>query len=214
MSHPQAYGTFARRGGHTFRTSAYIQWGDSKKSIGASLLLNPGSADFNHAHHPGLMETLHTSMQASGAIKPDPTMEQLILFLEAIYGGETPLTGRFHLYNLFNLQNAKSVHAVDQFEALVHSDVCGIRDSLIPIGELQSHPWLLIGWGVERRASWNNLELSKRGWLDLISQAGVPFFGKMHPKHNNYYHPCPRIPTRRPDMLNDLVAIYKEQFGS
>jgi hypothetical protein len=47
MNQPKAYGSFIKCGENTFRTSAYIQWGCSDKSIGSSLLLNPDSADFN-----------------------------------------------------------------------------------------------------------------------------------------------------------------------
>ena len=120
MNQPKAYGTFIKRGDYTFRTSAYIQWGQSEKSIGACLLLNPGSADFIKIN-PNLINELNTSFKTEGEITPDPTMDQLILMVEGIYGKEKPISGRFHIYNLFNLQNAKSMNAVEQFEALIRT---------------------------------------------------------------------------------------------
>lgn len=212
MNQPKAYGTFTKSGVHTYRTSAYIQWGESEESIGACLLLNPGSADFNKIN-PDLKETLNTSFKAEGNIKPDPTMEQLILLIEGIYGKKTPIAGRLHIYNLFNIQNAKSIHAIDQFEALINAGEYDITESLVTLNELQKHPWLLTGWGVERKAKWRNLEQAKKIWLNLISESNVPTFGKKHKDSNNYYHPCPLIPTRRPDMLNDLLTIYQEKFS-
>jgi hypothetical protein len=209
MNQPRAYGTFTKRGDHIFRTSAFIQWGDSEQSIGACLLLNPGSADFNKINLE-LKVKLNTIGEAEGEIKTDPTMDQLILFLKGIYG-EAPLTGRFHIYNLFNLQNTKAINAVDQFEALVLSGDYKIRESLIPIEELQSHPWILTGWGVKQNPNWKNLEQIKGMWVSLINESKVPAFGKKHKDSNNYYHPCPLIPTRRPGMLADLIAIYKQQ---
>lgn len=211
MNQPKAYGTFTKRGDHTFRNSAYIQWGDSEESIGACLLLNPGSADFNKIN-PDLKVKLNTVGKAEGEIKTDPTMEQLILFLKGIYGEEASLAGRFHIYNLFTLQNAKSINAVDQFETLVRSDEYEIRESLIPLVELQSHPWILTGWGVEQNPNWINLEQIKAMWMSLIDESKVPTFGKKHKDSNNYYHPCPLIPTRRPGMLADLISIYKQKF--
>jgi hypothetical protein len=47
MSQPKVYGTFVKRGKNIYRTSAYIQWGDSEKSLGACLLLNPGAASLD-----------------------------------------------------------------------------------------------------------------------------------------------------------------------
>lgn len=212
MNQPKAYGIFIKRGEHTFRTSAYIQWGQSKQSIGVCLLLNPGSADFNKIN-PDLKEALNTSFEAKGEIKPDPTMEQLILLLEGIYEDETLIAGRFHIYNLFNLQNAKSIHAIDQFEALIQSGKYDITKSLITLNELQTHPWILTGWGVEQKSKWKNLEQIKGSWLNLIKESNVPTFGKRHKSSDNYYHPCPLIPTLRPGMINELITIYKQKFG-
>ena len=77
MNQPKAYGSFVKRGDHIFRTSAYIQWGESEKSIGSCLLLNPGSANFDKINSK-LTTSLHTLGYADGEINTDPTMIQLI----------------------------------------------------------------------------------------------------------------------------------------
>ncbi|MEK5419513.1 hypothetical protein [Paenibacillus sp. FSL L8-0708] len=212
MNHPKAYGTFIKRGENTYRTSAYIQWGSSEQSIGACLLLNPGSADF-HKINPDLNVILNTLFRAKGEIMTDPTMKQLILLIEGIYGQLQPIAGRFHIYNLFNLQNPKSIHAIDLFEALVHSGEYDITESLISLNELQTHPWIFTGWGIEQKVSWKNLEKIKDVWLNLIRDSKVPTFGKKHKTYNNYYHPCPLIPTHRSHMLTDLLSLYKQKFS-
>lgn len=210
MNQPKVYGTFVKRGKNIYRTSAYIQWGDSEKSLGACLLLNPGSASLDK----DLSIVLDTTGSASGLIKTvDPTMEQLIHVVEGIYGNNTLITGRFHIYNLFNLQNTRMMHAVDQFEALVNSGEYDTTESLIPLEELQSHPWLLLGWGVEQKARWKNLQLIKEKWRDLISKSKVPTFGKKHKKTDDYYHPCPLNPKQRPIMVSELITLYKQKFA-
>jgi hypothetical protein len=208
MNEPRAYGSFVKRGANIYRTSAYIQWGNSDKSIGACLLLNPGSATLDDE----ISSLLDKNGFASGWVKTeDPTMEQLILFVEGIYGKE--ITGRLHIYNLFNLQNTKSVHAVDQFESLIQSGEYDLTESLVSLDELNTHPWILIGWGVRRESRWTNLELIKREWRNLISEARIPTFGKKHPKRDDYYHLCPRIQTDRQIILGDLIEIYKRKFN-
>lgn len=208
MNDPKAYGTFVKRGENIYRTSAYIQWGKSEKSIGACLLLNPGSATLDNE----ISSLLDINGVASGWVKTeDPTMEQLISIVEGIYGKE--ITGRLNIYNLFNLQNAKSVNAVDQFESLVESGEYDITDSLVSLTELKLHPWILLGWGVKRESRWKNLKLVKEKWKGLIQEAQIPVFGKKHERQDDYYHPCPLIPTKRPIILQELIAIYKQKFG-
>lgn len=208
MNKPRAYGSFVKREANIYRTSAYIQWGNSDKSIGACLLLNPGSATLDDE----ISSLLDKNRFASGRVKTeDPTMEQLILFVEGIYGKE--IIGRLHIYNLFNLQNTKSVHAVDQFESLVQSGEYDLTESLVSLNELNTHPWIVIGWGVRHESRWTNLELIKRKWRNLILEAGISTFGKKHPKRDDYYHLCPRLQTDRKIILGDLIEIYKRKFN-
>lgn len=211
MNKPKAYGTFVKKGDNIYRTSAYIQWGDSEKSIGACLLLNPGSATLDNE----LLYSLDTLGSVSGWIKTeDPTMEQLISFIEKIYEKNQLISGRLHIYNLFNLQNTQSENAIVKFEELVSSGEYGICDSLVSTNDLVSHPWILIGWGVKQEKRWKNLQHIKDKWRELIVESKIPTFGKKHTKKSEYYHPCPLIPTKRPMMLEELVSIYKHKFNA
>jgi len=211
MSNPKAYGTFIKRGNKIYRTSAYIQWGESEKSIGACLLLNPGSATLDKY----LSNKLDRTGFASGWIKTeDPTMEQLILFIDKIHENNQEISGRLHIYNLFNLQNTKSENAIDQFEELVSSGEYDISESLATLDELVLHPWILLGWGVKREGRLKNLQIIKDRGRQLIIESKVPFFGKMHTKRDDYYHPCPLISTQRPLMVEELVSIYKQKFNN
>lgn len=209
MSKPRAYGTFVKKRDNIYRTSAYIQWGDSEKSIGACLLLNPGSATLDKE----LLYSLDTVGQASGWIKTeDPTMVQLISFVEKIYSENQPILGRLYIYNLFNLQNTQSQNAIDQFEELVESGEYDLEESLVTINELKDHPWILLGWGVKRESKWRNLQLIKNKWINLINESQVSAFGKKHKQRDDYYHPCPLIPTQRPLMLEDLIRLYNQKY--
>lgn len=210
MNKPKAYGTFVKKGENIYRTSAYIQWGYSEKSIGACLLLNPGSATFDSE----LLYSLDTLGSASGWIKTeDPTMEQLASFIEKIHKKNQLISGRLNIYNLFNLQNTKSENAIDAFEELVSSGEYDINESLVTLNELGKHPWILLGWGVKREKRWKNLQHIKGMWRELIEESKIPTFGKKHAKKNDYYHPCPLIRTKRPLMVEELVSLYNHKFN-
>jgi hypothetical protein len=203
----QAFGTFIKRENNIYRTSAYIQWGDSTNSLGACLLLNPGSATLTDE----LNRTLHSEGFASGLIlTEDPTMQQLIHIVEEIYSKERNISGRFHIYNLFSLQHGKNIEAIEKFEELCNSSLYNLEESLVSIKELKLNPWILLGWGVEYRSRWKNLELIKREWINRISDAEIFSFGKKHKGRNNYYHPCPLIPTDRPIRAKEIISLYKQ----
>ncbi|GAA1368389.1 hypothetical protein [Peribacillus frigoritolerans] len=209
MMEPKAFGSFVKRGENIYRTSTFIQWGDSEESIGACLLQNPGSATLDKE----LTQLLNAVGSASGWIKAeDPTMKQLVSVIEGIYGKNKPISGRLHIYNIFNLQNTKSEDAIDHFENLVHSGEYDITKPLVNINEFKLHPWILLGWGVKQEKKWKNFQLIKEKWLKLIKETNVPSFGKKHEKKNEYYHPCPLISSHRPMMAQELINIYKQQF--
>ncbi|MET1248966.1 hypothetical protein ABWW58_09285 [Sporolactobacillus sp. STCC-11] len=201
----KAHGTFEMRGINIYRTSAFIQWGDSDQSLGACLLLNPGSASLDVK----LMRKLERSGVASGSINIDPTMEQLIKFLEKI-NSEQPISGRLYIYNLFTLKNTKSQNAMKQLKDAVATGEYKLTESLVASSELRKHPWILLGWGVDK---FNHLgKQIKDAWLERIRESGIRSFGKKHVYRDDYYHPCPLIPTKRPLMLEDLVNIYNQEF--
>ena len=196
-------------GENTYRTAAHLQWGNSNKSLGACLLLNPGSATLTKS----VFQTLKMTGSAYGQIQAsDPTMKQLIALVERIYQSERVLSGRFHIYNLFNLQNTSVDIAIKQYEDHVDRGKYDTKESLVTTKELQSHPWILIGWGANHKKKHRFLLETKKNWLNLIHESRIPTFGKPHPNNTDYYHPCPLIPIRRPEMVEELFAIYKERI--
>ncbi|KWW21726.1 hypothetical protein AS888_04240 [Peribacillus simplex] len=208
MIEPKAYGSFVKRGENIYRTSAFIQWGDSKESIGACILQNPGSAKLDKK----LTQLLDTVGSASGWLAEDPTMKQLVSIVEGIYGVDKPISGRFHIYNIFNLQSPTSVNAIDHLENLVSSGKYDNSESLVKTDELKLHPWILLGWGVRQENGWKNYRLIKEKWHNLIRESKVPCFGKKHHKSDDYYHPCPLISSNRPMMAKELITLYKQKF--
>jgi len=143
MSGPKAYGTFIKRDGHTFRTKAHIQWGEeSDESIGCCLLLNPGGTKFVDSK---LEDQLLINGGASGQIKTDPTMQQLIKLVERIYKDKDQIRGKFHIHNLFNLQNTTAKEAINEFEAHVNKGEYRFDESLITSDEMRTHPFILLG---------------------------------------------------------------------
>lgn len=205
-----AYGSFVKRNGHIFRTSAYLQWGDSTDSLGACLLLNPGSARLIE----GLDRELDSQGLAEGEIKMDPTMEsQLVKIVERIHQQNGQLSGRFYIYNLFNLREGKSEKEINDFETLCGSNLYNIEDSLASVEELKQHPWILLGWGVNKKQRWIHLQTSKERWLHRLSQAQIPIIGKLKVENGEYYHPLPRLVKNRAGYIEDILKQYQQQNG-
>lgn len=206
MDQPQAFGTFVKRYGKIFRTSSYIQWGESRQSLGAVLMLNPGSAEFGKMN-PKMGLRLDQFGAAMGKIHPDQTMDQLIRLVDQFY--ESRPSGRLQIYNLFNLRGAYAEKAIKDFEELVVHDRITLEEALASIGELQNHPWILIGWGLHRKNKWKFLQKTKDLWLEQIRTAGIPFFGSQNDR-GDYYHPAPLLKTERDHLLSELT----EQFNT
>ncbi|RYM04770.1 DUF1643 domain-containing protein [Sporolactobacillus sp. THM7-7] len=206
MTRPKAFGSFVLRHGKLFRTSAYIQWGKSSKSLGAVLMLNPGSADFGRMS-PDLEARLKNYGAAMGAIRTDPTMEQLIQLVERIYEDRSSLGGRLQIYNLFHLQETNAAQAITTFESLVNRHKLTITQSLVTVDELKTHPWILVGWGLSYNRQWKNLKAIKDQWLEHIRLSGIPKFGIMN-QRGDYCHPCPLITSERPIILKELVHVF------
>ncbi|MTT32175.1 hypothetical protein GMB86_09175 [Terrilactibacillus sp. BCM23-1] len=209
MNQPKVYGSFFKRGDYTFRSSAYIQWGTSKKSLGSCLLLNPGSANFDKIN-PELGILLNSHGKAHGQIHADPTMGQLIKLVYYIYGTDE-IDGRFNIYNLFALQDTQSEHAIDTFEMLVNHGYLNIHESLISINELKENPWILIGWGVKNKTKWTNFKNIKQKWMEQITLSKISMFGKLNHRQD-YYHPCPQRRNDRDIILHELYHLYTDSL--
>lgn len=133
------------------------------------LLLNPGSA----ALEESLEEILDKNGIVSGPItSTDPTLNQLIALVEKIYQSERSLSGRLHIYNLFNLQNTSPSQSINQFEELIRSGQYNILESVASSKELQRNPWILLGCGANDKQNRTYLLETKNKWLKkYINQA-------------------------------------------
>jgi len=200
MERPKGFATFEKRGEYNYRTSAYLQFGHSSKSIGCCLLLNPGAAVF-------INQRISEAGQETGEVSLDPTMKQLVSLLHEIYQ-DCSIEGRFYIYNLFPLQDTDAERAIGTIERLLRSGELLIEQCLVPVSELQEHPWVLLGWGLAYRKEWVLFAELKKRWMEVIRQAAIPSFGKRHSKRGDYYHPCPQIPTKRPQIIKELTQIY------
>lgn len=205
MNQPKTFAAYKPKGEHLFRTSTYIQWGNSAASLGSCLLLNPGSAAL-YRERPA------PDRSVMGEVTLDPTMRQLVKITEAIY--RTPsLNGRLHIYNLFSLQNPRAAEAIDTFERLAETGAITLEEQLVPTGELQKHPWILLGWGCMQNRSWVHFDRLKQLWKQHIATAGIPAFGKRHANGKDYYHPSPQLHSKKAAILHDLTGLYKQLFA-
>ncbi|SMF01184.1 hypothetical protein [Paenibacillus barengoltzii] len=192
MEKPVVFGEFVEKNGLTLRKSTYIKFGESNRSIGSALLLNPGSASYSDAQKK--------------EIKPDPTMHQLIKIIHGIYGEN--ITGRFNIYNLFTIQQARSDQAIEELEKHVELKRYDIYEAIPSLDELKSQPWILIGWGVDHLKRWTALSTAKNLWKQAISEAGIPSFGLIHPPKKEYRHPCPHLVQQREEYLREILKEY------
>jgi len=198
LENVKAIATFQLIGEEIYRTNTYIQFGSSRKSLGAVVMLNPGSADLQgEARKKLIMNGSHTDETSI-----DHTMRQLIQFMQTSH---TMLEGRLHIYNLFYVKNSIGVEAIELFELLKATGKYPTI-TLPSLLEMTQHPWALIGWGVEKRSRWRFFEKEKREWLQLIKDSGIPFFG-IQSENNEYYHPCPNGPAKT-ERLQQLIQAY------
>ena len=112
-------------------------------------MLNPGKAKF-------VTNTLSENMEVVGEVSLDRTMQAIVELVKKLHGTDEVerIQGQIKLYNLFPLQNAKADEAIDDFEELWLAQEPLIirlpknREELL--GELESSPWELLGWGCGR----------------------------------------------------------------
>lgn len=197
-----AIATFQLIGKDIYRTNTYIQFGTSRKSLGSVVMLNPGSATLTGEAKKIFM---HTGAYTD-TIKLDGTMKQLVKFMKAT---NSSLDGRLYIYNLFYVKNTKQVEAIELFE-LLKSTGSYPTLTLPSLDEMKKHPWILIGWGVERRKRWKYYELEKRKWLQLIKESKIPYFGVLS-CDNEYYHPSPNSSSKQ-HRLEQLIHAYKTEL--
>jgi len=198
----KAFGTFTKKGGYCYRTSAFIQWGDSTESIGATLLLYPGDAK------------LIDPNTDSGEITFDQTLEQLKDLVERIYDQNKEMNGRFQIYNLFPLTLANAPEEsgekalLEIFSKLYKSGESLITKPNVSVEDLKKHPWILVGWGSQNEHG--NLDYLRYDWRNLIRKAKIRVLGRQSDDNKwNYDHPNQRGKKKRADWEQDIVDQYQ-----
>lgn len=197
MSKVQAFGTFYRSNDHLCRKSAYLQFGHSNCSLGSTIMLNPGEAKFIDS------KTVVGNQEIFGELIPDKTMIRLVEILQQY--GQTPLNGRFHIYNLFSLQNTSSKDAVKQEDWLLEARNKNVE--IINQFQAEQHPWVLLAWSTEKGPTLKNL---KEQWLLAIQQTKIKVFGLKAKGNHMYYHPYPRISKHRERYLHEIIQQLKK----
>ncbi len=165
-------------------------------------MLNPGSATLTGEAKKIFMH----NGSYTDTIKLDSTMKQLVKFMKATH---PILDGRLYIYNLFYVKNTKQIEAIELFE-LLKSTGSYPTLTLPSLDEIKRHPWILIGWGVERRKRWKFYEKEKQKWLQLIKESKIPYFGVLS-SDNQYYHPSPNSPSKK-QRLEQLIHAYKTEL--
>ena len=142
------YARYYSENGLNFRTNTILQFGDSWNVIGASVLINPGSADSigdvtqdELAHLKAV--TKHTSNWCR--FSSDPTMNQLAKIFNGWYlGKEKALNGIILLSNLFNLRD-KDLNQALELQKSCCSELLFSTDA--DIAALEDTDNIYLGWG-------------------------------------------------------------------
>lgn len=202
MENIKAIATFQLIGEEIYRTNTYIQFGSSRQSLGAVVMLNPGSSSLQkEAQKKLMMNGSHTDETSL-----DNTMKQLVQFMKSTH---PQLQGRLHLYNLFYVRNTANIEAIELFEILKTTGKYPTI-TLPSLLEMSQHPWILMGWGIEKRRRWKFFEEEKREWRQLIEDSGIPHFGILS-DNNEFYHPCPNGPAKA-ERLRQLIDAFNLQI--
>lgn len=195
----KAFGTFIEKDGYWYRTSAFIQWGEATESIGAALLQYPGDAK------------LKNPKTNSGEITFDRTMEQLKKLVEGIYQKEE-INGRFQIYNLFPLTLAntgKKKALLKTFSKLYKSGEPLVTELNVGVEELKEHPWILVGWGRQRKHGY--IDYLRYDWRNLIRKAKIRVLGRKSDDNKwSYDHPYQRGKKKRAVYLEDIIRQYRK----
>ena len=195
----KAVGTFIAGEEHTFRTEAYLKWGESEEPLGTILMLNPGASVLKE-------KEIQKDIKTTGEISIDPTMKTLIEIVEELYKDKDEIQGKLMIYNIFPIRNANSQEAIKQFELLWNKGNDLIRnfpkDREVLLEELKKSPWILIGWGCLNNTE--TLELMKIRWLTLITESKIPILAKRGKDKLSYYHPKPMLKSNRVEYRKEI----------
>lgn len=201
----KAYGTFTKRNGLIYRTDTYIQFGESEEIIGACVLCNPGSSELKNQMDRENLKKFEGYKAIQGEAKIDGTMKQLIGILKGKY--DERLEGRFWIFNLFTLVNATMNDAIIELNNKVIDDIDLLEKDYLDYKEkVSSIPWILVGWGCKSNKKLNEL---KNKWLKILDEDDSNLIGQTHKVSPHYYHPLPRIYSKKVEYVEDIILQLK-----
>lgn len=168
-----------------FRLNTVLQFGDSRNIIGASVLINPGSA--RPISEPD-SETISALESITGygdnwrQSSPDATMRQLAKIFSGWYAGdEKPLNGYILLFNLFNLRDKDLGEALELQRNCDSGHLFSTENDITRISEVEK---IYLGWG-------NTGKYQLRQYAEPIFdavKAKCPYLDPDFDK-NSFYHP-------------------------
>ncbi|MEH6888144.1 DUF6946 family protein [Priestia megaterium] len=207
MKTPKVFGTFYKMNDKIMRTQTYLQWGVSKKSIGAVIMSNPGSSKLKSLEEWGFFLASKQD-RIIGELSIDPTMQQLIRVVNGIYAREENLEGRLYIYNLFSLRNSDINISRKEFE-LIEDKI--LKENELIIEECFSliHPWFLLAWGCNHP---KQLKSCIEQWNQALIQHNAITFGKRGKTEWDYYHPSPPVQKDKDIYYEEIQRRYQSIF--
>jgi hypothetical protein len=209
----KASGTFNAFDSKIFRSDSYIQWGDSSKTIGLVIMLNPGSSRL--ANNTDWDTFIHRcergeEFSQSGDLEMDPTMNSIHHILST---SNPELEGVLHIYNLFNYRWGKSNEAIRTYSWL-------LQDSRYhsylhsPLPPLESFPWIWTAWSVESGASINSRKKHIIKKLSGTNRIALYSSQKDHQTRKELfcYHPCPQQKAKREWVQSEMIKEFKKYY--
>lgn len=205
MQSVKVFGCFTKRNNNIFRTSTYIQFGNSERYLGACVMCNPGASFLLHITQEH-QRSLDSGNEVFGEAKMDDTMKQIRSIIEEVYGEH--VEGRVQIFNLFTTKDAKMESAVQEFSNLSVEKELLLKDYNDFTAQVHEFPWVIIGWGCEDNAKLNK---EKRRWIELIREKNRIIIGIQGKKEIHFLHPLPHIYNKRADYIKNIVQLFREK---
>lgn len=184
----RVFARYLSENGLNFRLNTVLQFGDSWTIIGATVLINPGSAkpikDVNGQENHWLSQICHKE-DSWFEFSPDSTMRQLEKIFNGWYvGNEKPLDGVILLFNLFNLRDQNLNNALSK-QKICQSKHLFISDSDIDL--LKGINKVYLGWGKTIRSNKELSLISEKIFSHLYTN--LKYYLSESFDDNPFYHP-------------------------
>lgn len=128
---------------------------------------------------------------------------------------ENELDGRVHTYNLFSLCYTEYRDTIATFEKLVSLGDTSVMDDYPSLDELKKHPWFCKYWGINNNTNRSHLRVRENKWIELLANANVSTFGKLHPNKLDYFHLHirPRLQMDHEVYQDELVELFRKELA-